>query len=203
MRIWIIQRIDESRSQRPHWGVTFWTTTMLFLASALLTGVIGTWAADQVVLRYVYGQEVVRREQLRIMSHKPDLTVSNGDTLKGWSFSHFLISGVVWLPQCIGLLSLLFRLMPKEYRELAVSPRGFTGTQTPISFAVCLLSIVIFVISLFLLRDMLGRLVACAVVASIALALQWLTRKARPASPAGQMPGQETEPASDDEFASE
>ncbi len=145
----------------------------LFFAAALGALSFGLWVADQAVLRLVYGSEEVGRLGLRIIAVKPDVKVSNGDTLgEGWCFRHWAVSAIVWLPSTVGFFLGLRRLMPADYRELA-DLRGPTEElpKLPIYVSVgCVLALLALILAF--IRLGLGR--GSALLAAAALSVAWV-----------------------------
>lgn len=145
----------------------------LFFAAALGALNFGLWVADQVVLRLVYGSEEVDRLGLRLVAVKPDLKVSNGDTLEEkWSFRHWATSAVVWLPSTVGLFLALRRLMPADYRELADLRRPteeLPKLPTYVSVG-CVLALLVLILAFIKLG--LGR--GSALLAATALSVAWV-----------------------------
>lgn len=145
----------------------------LFFAAAFGALSLGLWTANQVVLRQVYGSEEVDRSGLRITAIKPDLRVSNGDTLEEWSFRHRLISAVVWLPSTIGLFLALRRLMPAEYRKLADLKRPRQRSwEAPLWLRIGCLPFLLVVILVFVTA---GMAVGSALLAAAALSVAWVS----------------------------
>src|SRR5262249_3631482 len=105
----------------PRRAFALWAMATVFLFSCTATLGFAVVTADPVVLRCVYGAEAVRRDQLRIVSHKPVPRASNGDRLEEWGFRHFLITSAIWLPLAGGVLFVLLGLVPRDYRETAES----------------------------------------------------------------------------------
>jgi hypothetical protein len=144
--------------------------TMLVLAFFLGALSMSLWAADRVVLRSVYGPEVIEGEHLSIVHRKPFPQVSNGDRLEGWNFAYFLISSAVCWPLFAGFLLVLMRLLPREYRELGGS---FSGSQPPLGSSMLLLLSPLFLVGF--LVPTVGPAVASVAMAALALAVGWLT----------------------------
>jgi hypothetical protein len=160
---------DEYRRSVAHW---VWVT--LFFASCLATFRVAQGMADQVVLRWAYGRETVEREQLRIVSHKPVLQISNGDRLEQWTFRHFLVTSAIWLPLCAGVLVVLRSLLPRDYRGMAES---LSPDKIPAGLFSALL-----IPTLILLIFLSWSAVACGLAALVAIAMAWMTA-GRPAPP--------------------
>jgi hypothetical protein len=139
---------------------------LLFSCSATLG--FAVWTADQVVLRCVYGAEVVRRDQLLIVSHKPVPRISNGDRLEDWGFRHFLIASATWLPLAGGVLFVLLWLVPRDYREM-LKEQSSQGKGLPGLCFVLLIPTVILVIGLS------PSFVASGLAGLVALAMVWIT----------------------------
>jgi hypothetical protein len=141
---------------------------MLFLFSCTATLGLAIWAADQIVLRCVYGAEVVRRDQLRILSHKPVPQVSNGDRLEEWGFRHFLIASAIWLSLAGGALFCFMRLVPRDYREMMKE-------QSSQHKGLPCLSCVLLIPMALLVMGLSQSFVASGVAALVALAIVWIT----------------------------
>ena len=90
---------------------------MLFYGSFLCAVSVASRAAEEIVLRLVYGPVAVHWEGLRFEKVKPGILVSNGDRLDGWSFPHFLITTAIWLPLFWLLVVTAWRRLPADYRE--------------------------------------------------------------------------------------
>jgi hypothetical protein len=140
----------------------------LFLFSCTATLGFAVWTADRVVLRCVYGAEAVRRDQLRIVSHKPVPRVSNGDRLEEWGLRRFLITSATWLPLAGGVLFVLMWLVPRDYREM-VKEQSSRDKGLPALCFVLLIPTVFLVICLSL------SFVASGLAALVALAMAWIT----------------------------
>jgi hypothetical protein len=147
----------------------------IFFFSCSATSGLASSIADQIMLRAVYGSEVVRRDQLRIVFHKPVPQVSNGDRLEDWSSRHFLISSAFWLPLALGALVVLFWVAPREYREMAKSfsremaePSSRNRTP-PLLFYLLLIPTVLMVICLS------PSPTASGLAVLVALAMAWIT----------------------------
>jgi hypothetical protein len=159
----------------PRRGVALWAVATIFLFTCTATLGFADWTADQVVLRCVYGAEVVRQDQLRIVSHKPVLRVSNEDVLEEWGFRHFLITGAIWLPLALGVLFVLIWVAPKEYRETAwsfsreMAEPSSRDRSPPGLFYLLLIPTVPIVICLS------PSAVASGFAALVALAMAWIT----------------------------
>jgi hypothetical protein len=171
-----------STSPTPHEeyrrSVAHWVWVTLFFASSFATLQIARRTADWAVLRWAYGPELVEREQLRIVSHKPVLQVSNGDSLEQWHFRNFVTTLAIWLPLGIGILFALRWLLPRNLRGVgkALSP----DKLYPGLFSALLLP------TLILLICLSGSAVACGVVDLVAIAVAWLTAgRPRPPSDPG------------------
>ena len=144
----------------------------LFFAAALGGLSFGLWVADQVVLRLVYGSDQVEQLGLRIVAIKPDLKVSNGDTLEEWSFRHWGISAIVWRPSTVGLFFGLRRLMPADYRGLADLQQSREDlSELPVWLpAGCLLLL----LALVLVFVVAGMAAGSALLAATALSVAWV-----------------------------
>jgi hypothetical protein len=165
----------------PRRVLALWSILTLFLFSCTATLGFAIWTADQIVLRWVYGAEAVQRDQLRIVSHKPVLRVSNGDRLEGWGFWHFLITSAIWLPLAVGVLSVFMWLVPRDCREMV--KESSQGKGLPLLSFVLLIPTVILVICLS------PSFVASGLVALVALAMAWITAAVgRPAPPSDSSP---------------
>jgi hypothetical protein len=156
-------------------AIALWATATLFLFSCTATLGFANWIADQIMLRAVYGAEVVERDQLRIVSHKPIPRVSNGDDLEEWGFRRFLIASAIWLPSAMVVFLGLMCVVPREYRKAA---RSFSREQAEASsrdrsppglFVLLLLPTILLVICLS------PSAVASGVAVLVALALAWIT----------------------------
>ena len=71
--------------------------------------------ANRLILWHLYGYETVVRHHLTIVRVKPELVVSNGDVLKGWGFTHYLIGVSLWIPISTITLVLLFKYLAPDW----------------------------------------------------------------------------------------
>jgi hypothetical protein len=165
-------------SAAPRRVIAYWAMAMLFFASFLGALSMSLWTADQLVLRWVYGPEAVEREHLRIVHRKPFPQASNGDNLERWNLAYFLISSAVCVPLSIGLLVVLVRLLPQEYRELAGS---FSRGRPPPGSSALLFFSPSFIA--FFLVLTVGMVAASVATAALALAVGWMTAGRPGASP--------------------
>jgi hypothetical protein len=140
----------------------------LFLFSCTATLGLAVWTADQVVLRSVYGAEAVRRDQLRIVAHKPVPTVSNGDRLEEWGFRHFLIAAAIWPLLAGGVLFVLRWLVPGDCRKL-LEEQSSRGGGLP---TLCL---ILLIPTVFLVICLSASFVASGLAALFALAMVRIT----------------------------
>jgi hypothetical protein len=151
----------------------------VFLFSCTTTFGFASWTADQIVLRCVYGAEAVRRDQLRIASHRP-LRVSNGDRLEGWGFRIFLIILGIWFPLTLGILFVLRWGLPREYREMM---KEHSSRDKGLPGVTCLLVIP----TVLLVICLSPSFVASGLAAFVAFALAWIIT-GRPAPPSDSAP---------------
>ncbi|HSG70338.1 MAG TPA: hypothetical protein VLA12_07975 [Planctomycetaceae bacterium] len=115
---------------------------------------LGFKVAEQIVLRAEYGSDTLHAEDLRIVSVKPTLQVSNGDRLEEWSFTAYLISAGVWVVSLFGLGAMIWRVLPAEYRDIVESgstePEANDGSSTADdSHGLSLLVVILIFITLF------------------------------------------------------
>ncbi len=173
-------------------------SVMLFFATALASLNVAIYTADQTVLRWAYGPDVVAREQLRIVSHKPVLRVSNGDQLEEWAGRHFLLTGPIWWSLFAGAFLVPWLLLPKDIRRMInqaspdKKPAGcFTARVVPTLILLIFLpwSAVAYGLLVLVALEEGGQYgafgagsVACGLVVLGAIAVAWLT-KGRPDPP--------------------
>jgi hypothetical protein len=96
-------------------------TLWVVIAVAVISGALrfAIWAANWIVLWYLYGSARVKHDHLRMVRIKPNLVVSNGDVLHGFGFCHYLVSMAIWLILALSLLTLIFyKLIPKRLQML-------------------------------------------------------------------------------------
>lgn len=148
-------------------SVAHWVWVTLFFASGFATLRISLWATHQLVLRWAYGPELVEREQLRIVSLKPVLQVSNGDRLEEWALRHFFLTGAIWLPLSAGVLFVLRWLLPRDCRGMA---EALSLDKLPPGLFSALL-----IPTLILLICLSWSAVACGLVVLVAIAVAWMT----------------------------
>lgn len=145
---------------------TPWLIICVAVAMAMLR--LSIVAADAIVLSTVYGAAAAR-EHLRIVGHKPELVVSNGDVLQGWGFRHYSIAVGLWLAASLFVLSLCWRfLLPRGFQDATARDRTNRTTTLGLLWA----------LSLFFLAGgalPLGPALAFAAL-SLAAALWWARR---------------------------
>jgi len=93
--------------------------------------------ANEMVLWRAYGQARVAREHLQITQVKPQLVVSNGDTLYGQTFAHYVIGMCFWLAISFVTLLVCYKcLLPQRFRrELMGSAANQTGRRLALPWA--------------------------------------------------------------------
>ena len=85
-------------------------------------------ASNWLILWYVYGWQIVARDHLSIVRHKPQLVVSNGDILRGLGALHFLFGVSLWILTTIAVFSLVMKLLvPQWWRQALERPTRFGG----------------------------------------------------------------------------
>jgi hypothetical protein len=161
-------RPDDTRRVFAHWSMV----TLFFFSGTASLG-FALWTADRIVLRCVYGAEAVQKNQLQIVSLKPVPQVSNGDRLEEWGNRHFLITSAIWMPLCFGVLSVVMRLVPRNYQGMARA-QSSEHKGPPGLDLVLLIPTVILVI--YLLRSF----VASGLMVLVALAMTWIINMTGP-----------------------